>query len=61
MPKSSTAIIWTPIFEWSVVRCGSKNWHQKDMLLNDIGLRAHHMVTILGSIVKMVGRTYMTT
>ena len=25
------AINWTPIFEWYVVRCGSKNGHQKNM------------------------------
>ena len=29
MPHLSTTIIKTPIFEWYVVMCGSKNWHQK--------------------------------
>ena len=27
MSKLKIAIIWTPIFEWFVVRCGSKNGH----------------------------------
>ena len=27
--KSNIAIIWTRVFEWHVVRCGSKNGHQK--------------------------------
>jgi hypothetical protein len=31
VPKSSTTIIWTPIFEWYVVKCASKRktpkWH----------------------------------
>jgi hypothetical protein len=31
VPKSNTTIICTPIFEWYVVRCGSKNNYQKDM------------------------------
>jgi hypothetical protein len=26
--SSKTMIIWTPIFEWYVIRCGSKNKHQ---------------------------------
>jgi hypothetical protein len=27
VPKSNIAIIWTPIYDWYVVRCGSKNRH----------------------------------
>ena len=43
-----------------MVRCGSKNGHQKDMCLKEIGLRAQNMLTILGSIVNIIGGTYMT-
>ena len=40
VPKSHTKILWTPIFEWSVVRCGSKNRHPKDVCLKEIEQRA---------------------
>ena len=36
VPKSSTTIIWTLVVEWYMVRCGSKNGHQKDMGLEEI-------------------------
>ena len=36
MPKSNITIILTPIFEWYVVRFGSKNEHQKDMCLKGL-------------------------
>ena len=29
----------TPVFEWCVVKCGSKNKHCKDMYLKEIELR----------------------
>ena len=32
-PKSNIPIIWTPIFEWCMIRCECKNGHQKDMCL----------------------------
>ena len=35
---SNIAIFWTPIFEWYVIRCGSKNRHQNYMSLKEIGL-----------------------
>ena len=56
MPKLKTTIIWTPVFERYVVRCGSKNWHQIYMCLKEIGLCAQNMLIILGSIVNMIGR-----
>jgi hypothetical protein len=39
MPNSQIAIFSTHVFEWYVVRCGSKNRHQKDMfsIANIIG------------------------
>jgi hypothetical protein len=38
VPKSNIAIIWTPIIEWHVDRCGSKSGYQKDMCSKEIGL-----------------------
>jgi hypothetical protein len=36
VPESNMVIICTPIFEWYVIRCGSKNGHQKGtMCLRD--------------------------
>ena len=35
--------------------CGSKNGHQKDMFLNEVGTCAQNMITILSSIVNMIG------
>jgi hypothetical protein len=32
VPNSTIALNWAPTFEWYVVRCGSKNEYQKDML-----------------------------
>ena len=42
------ATIWTPIIEWYVVRCGSKNKHSKDMYLIGIGIHVQNLLTILG-------------
>ena len=55
MPNLVTALNWTPIFEWYVIRCGFKNGYQKDMYLIEIGLRAQNMIPILGSIVNIIG------
>ena len=61
-----TTEMWTPIFERCVVRFGSKNRHstglKKDiMCLKEIGSHAQNMLTILGSIVNIIGGIYMTT
>ena len=37
-----------------VGRCGSKNGYQKDMCLEDIGLCAQNMITMIGSIVNII-------
>ena len=59
---SNIEIIWTLIFEWYVVRSGSKNGHQKGLMcLKEIGLRTQNMLTILQSIVNMIGGTCVTT
>jgi hypothetical protein len=45
VPNSTTYLNWTLIFEWCVVRCGSKNGHQNDvMCLKGNELRAHNFV-----------------
>ena len=35
-------------FEWRVVKCGCKSRHQKDLCLEEIGLHAQNLLTILG-------------
>ena len=56
VPISITYLNWTSFFKWYVVMCGSKNGHKKYMYLKEIGLRAQYMMTILGSIVNIIGR-----
>jgi hypothetical protein len=51
----------TPILEWYVVRCGSKNKYLKDMCIKKIGLHVQIVITTLGSIVNIIKETYMTT
>ena len=53
-PYSVTFVIYTLIFQWYVVKCGSKNNHQKGMCFTEIGLQAKNMITILGSIVNTI-------
>ena len=36
LPNSTGTIVCTSIFEWCVVRCGSKKRHQKDMCLKGL-------------------------
>jgi hypothetical protein len=38
-----------------MVRCGSKNGHQKDMCFKEIGWRAKNILIIPASIVNMIG------
>ena len=38
-----------------MVRCPSKNGYQKDTCSKEIGPSAHNMITILGSIVDVIG------
>jgi hypothetical protein len=33
------------MFEWYVVGCGAKNWHQKEICSKEIGLCAQNMLT----------------
>ena len=50
----------TPIFGWCVVSCASKNRHQNDMCLKEIGLCVLNMLIIPDSIVNIIGGIYMT-
>ena len=38
---------------------GSKNENRTKFLLNKIGLHSEHVVTILDSVVNMIGKTYI--
>jgi hypothetical protein len=58
MPKLVTSLNQTPIFQWYVVWFGSKNGYQEDMCLREIRLCAHNMITILGSMLNVIGGTY---
>ena len=51
VPNSITYLNWTPIFDWCVVRCESKNRHQKDMCSKGIGLRSKFK----GLIISLIG------
>ena len=43
------------MFQWHVVRCGSKNRYQKDMWLKDLDLHGvQSVITMLGSIVDII-------
>ena len=57
----ATLLIKTPIIEWYVVWCGSKNGYRKTMLLKEIGLHAQNAITILKSTINMNIRTYITS
>ena len=50
----------TALWSGCVVRWGSKYAHQKDMCL-EIGQRAQNLLTILGSIVNIIGGIYVTS
>ena len=43
---------WIPICEWCVLRCGSKNGHQTDIFLKEIGVLTQNMLTILDILVN---------
>ena len=53
---SITYLYHTPIFEWYVVRYGSKNGYQKDMCSKYNGLHSQNVETNLGSIVNIIGK-----
>jgi hypothetical protein len=55
VPKLVTYLNQTPIFEWCVVRFGSKNGYPKDMSFEEIRLHVENMMTILGSTMNIIG------
>ena len=63
VPSSNTTKIRASIYEWCMVRCGSKSGHQKDdMCLQQIGPRVDNKLTVPSSMVKMIEvGTYTTT
>lgn len=48
---------WTQVYSlhWCVVGCGSKNGHEKDMCVEEIGECVHHSLTILHSLINIIG------
>ena len=47
-------LIGTPIPEWYVVKCESKNRHQKDMCLREMEqVHAQNLILILGSTINI--------
>ena len=55
MPKLDTTIIWTLIFTWYVIKFRSRNWHQKDMCLEEFKLHAQNILEVLGSLLNTIG------
>ena len=53
--NSITYPSWTPIYEWYVVRCDSKDRGHKGMCLKEIELCAQNTITILSSIFDIIG------
>lgn len=56
-PNSVISSNWTPILEWWVIRCRTNPRPNKDMCLKEIGLHAQKLLTILDSIVHIIGGT----
>ena len=50
-----TFLMMTFVCEWYVVWCGFKNGYYKHVFLKEIGLLAQNMITILGSVVSIIG------
>ena len=55
VPNLDTYLNWTPIFEWRMVWCGSKNGYQEDMYVEEFRPHAQNMITILDSTVHIIG------
>ena len=55
VPNSVTYLNRTPRCQWYMGRCGSQNGYQKDMCLNEMGLHAPNMITILNSTTNING------
>ena len=58
MPTSVISLNRTPIFEWYVVWCGSKNRYQRHVFIKD-WIACSNMMTSLDSVVNIIEGTYM--
>ena len=47
VPNLIISLNWTALFEWYVIRCGSKNGYQKYTCLEKRGLHAQNMLTMV--------------
>ena len=59
MSNSVTSFYWTPIFEWMKLGVAPRMDTKIIFCLKMIGLHAQNMISILGLIVNIIGRTYM--
>lgn len=59
VPNLVAYLNWTHVYEWRVIRCGSKIRHLKDMYIKEIILWAQNLLTILGSTVSIIGGAYL--
>ena len=48
-------LVGTPIFEWYVVWCVSKDRHHRDVCSKEIGLCAQIMISVLDSTINIIG------
>ena len=55
MPNSVSDLNQTPIFEWYVVKIGSKNGYQNEACFRETRWHVENMITSLGSIVNRIG------
>ncbi len=59
VPNMVAYLNWTPVFEWRLIRSGSKNGHLKDMYIKEIRVWVQNLSTILGSLFSHIGRTHL--
>jgi hypothetical protein len=57
VPNSIAYLNWTPMFEGYVARWVSENGYQIDKLFTEIGLFAPNMISILSSIIDIIGES----
>ena len=61
MPNLVTDLHWKPLFKFDMwFGVAPRTDTEVDMCLKQIGLLAENMITILGSIVNIMGETCMT-
>ena len=55
MPNLVTYLNWTPLVEWHVVSCDPRTDAKHTCGLEEIGLHSQHIISILGSIINIIG------